>query len=114
MPVGEFPSPAVQRRVEALLDLLARDPAFGRVRRLMEVDWSQAETTVEAIGLPRLLRHQARKLRALAAPGDGVSWSDVADAIRWSERHDTAARDALWWLGELSFDPLLRASGDRR
>jgi hypothetical protein len=91
--------------------LLAADPTFSRVRRLMEVDWSLAEVTVEELGLPRLMRIQAGKLWALldggAMPLDAGA---VAAAIRYTERHDALARDALWWLGQISFDPLLRAA----
>jgi hypothetical protein len=108
VPDDTAPSAAALRLTEALFALLSADPFFSRVRRLMEVDWSEADTTIEEIGLPRLLRQQAYKLWALLPAGSTApEWCDVADAIRYSERHDGLARDALWWLGELSRDPLL-------
>ena len=107
------PSPVVVERVEALYALLSRDAAFARIHRLMEVDWSEADTTVEEIGLLRLMLHQARKLWSLLESSDaeGVAWGDLADAIRYTERHDAVAREALWWLGQLASDPFL---GGRR
>jgi hypothetical protein len=87
---------------------MAADPGFMRLRRLMEVDWSEAATTVEEIGLPRLLRNQVRKLRSLPAMRGArrVDWLDVADAIRYAERYDQAAQNALWWLGYLASPPV--------
>ncbi len=129
------PSASVLRLVEALYGVLGHDPAFARLHRLMEVDWSEADVTVEEIGLPRLMQNQARKLWSLSqeaaddAPSDAAlhtaeynspghlptghasanaDFCDLADAIRYSERHDGLARDALWWLGQLASDPLLR------
>lgn len=89
---------------EALYALLAHDAAFARVRRLWEVDWSEADVTVEALGLTRLMRHEAQKLLPLL---DGAGWAEVAEAIRWTERHDALAQTALWWLGQLAADPAL-------
>ncbi len=108
------PSEQNFRLVEALYVVLGRDPAFARVRRLMEIDWSEADVTVEEIGLPRLMQNQARKLWSLSADIPGLPWSDAADAIRYTERHDGLARDALWWLGQLASDPLLHASAQDR
>ena len=92
---------------EALYALLARDAAFARVRRLWEIDWSEADITVEALGLTRLMRHEAQKLLPLLDRAGGIDWTDVADAIRWTERHDALARTALWWLGQIASDPAL-------
>jgi hypothetical protein len=96
------PSDSVMERVAALYALIEADPGFLRLRRLMEVDWTEADTTVEAVGLPRLLRARAGKLAQLAAARPSVPWSDVADAIRYTERHDQTAQTALWWLATLS------------
>jgi len=98
------PSPRALDCAEALFALLARDAGFARVRRLWEVDWSEADVTVEALGLTRLMRHEARKLLPLI---DGAGWAEVAEAIRWTERHDPLAQTALWWLGQLAADPAL-------
>lgn len=102
------PSEQVFWLVESLYVMLARGPAVARVRRLMEIDWSKADVTVEQIGLPRLMQNQARKLWTLLGNTPGLLCSDVADAIRYTERHDGLARDALWWLGQLASDPMLR------
>lgn len=95
---------------EALYALLARDAGFARVRRLWEVDWSEADVTVEALGLPRLTRNEARKLLPLLEDAGDTGWAEVAEAIRWTERHDELAQTALWWLGQILTDPAL-ASG---
>ena len=108
MSVDAGPPPAVMQRVEALYAALAGDAAFARLRRLMEVDWSAADATVEDLGLPRLMRHEAHKLAAVLAGAEGIDWADVADAIRYTERHDALAQDALWWLGQLASNPSLR------
>jgi len=100
------PSSEALECAEALYALLAQDAAFIRVRRLWEIDWSEAEATVEGVGLARLMRHEARKLLPLLE-GAGIAWADVADAIRWTERHDTLAQTALWWLGQIAADPAL-------
>ncbi len=101
------PSRRALDRAEALYALLARDASFARVRRLWEVDWSEADVTVEALGLTRLLRHEAQKLLPLLDGTGGIGWADVAEAIRWTERHDALAQTALWWLGQLAADPAL-------
>jgi len=110
MSADRGPSPTVFRWVDALYAALAADVAFARVRRLMEFDWSVSDLTVEALGLVRLLQNEARKLDTMFTDqGAGeVTWSDVADAIRYTERHDALAQDALWWLSHLATDPLLR------
>lgn len=92
---------------EALYAVLERDAGFVRVRRLWEIDWSEADVTVEALGLTRLMRHEARKLLPLMDGAGAIGWAEVAEAIRWTERHDTLAQTALWWLGQLAADPAL-------
>jgi hypothetical protein len=101
------PSREALERAEALYALLARDAAFARVRRLWEIDWSEADATVEDVGLLRLMRHEAQKLLSVLDGAAPAGWADVADAIRWTERHDGLAQTALWWLGQLAADPAL-------
>ena len=103
------PSPRALDCAEALYAVLARDAGFARVRRLWEIDWSEADVTVEALGLTRLLRNEARKLLPLLDGAGDTSWADVAEAIRWTERHDALAQTALWWLGQIGADPALAA-----
>lgn len=93
------PSETVLAQTRALYALIEADAAFVRLRCLMEVDWTEADATVDEVGLPRLLQVQARKLASLAAADPATGWADVADAIRYTERHDETARTALWWLG---------------
>jgi hypothetical protein len=96
---SDGPTEIVMQRVASLYALVEDDTAFVRLRRLMEVDWTEADATVEAVGLPPLLQGRARKLASLAAGIPSVAWADMADAIRYTERHDEIARTALWWLG---------------
>lgn len=93
---------------ERLYAVLSADSSYLRLRRLMEVDWSAAASiTVEELGLARLLRARARRLRRLLGD-DPARWNAIAQAIRYTERHDRLARTALWWLGALARDPLLQ------
>jgi hypothetical protein len=105
--VAAEPSATVFARVEALFAGIAADQGYARLRRLMEIDWTEADASVEAIGLPRLMQNQLRKLRALPAMrgAERDDWLDLADAIRYSERHDRIAQDALWWLSFLASMP---------
>ena len=99
--------------VEVLYTALASDGSFARLQRLMEVDWSaEADITVEDVGLARLLRSHAARLRALIGD-DAARWNELAQAIRYTERRDNLARTALWWLGHLARDPLLRGGPAR-
>ncbi len=107
MSLDATPPQATLDCAEALYALLARDAAFTRVRRLWEIDWSEADVTVEDVGLTRLMQHEAQKLLPLLDGAAGIGWADVADAIRWTERHDALAQTALWWLGQLAADPAL-------
>ena len=99
--------------VERLYAALQADGSFARLQRLMEVDWSaEADCTVEEVGLARPLRSHAERLRAVI--GDDAScWNELAQTIRYTERRDEVARTALWWLGHLARDPLLRSGPAR-
>jgi|GEM_PF-2266740 len=93
---------------ERLYAVLSSDSSYLRLRQLMEVDWSAAASiTVEELGLARLLRLHARRLRRILSD-DPARWNAIAQAIRYTERHDHLARTALWWLGALARDPLLQ------
>jgi hypothetical protein len=106
--MGNAPSQQDVETVERLYTFLAADVAFARVQRLMEIDWSaEADITVEDVGLARLLRTQAARLRGLVGD-DRDRWNALAQTIRYTERRDDLARTALWWLGHLARDPLLR------
>lgn len=110
MAVPDGPSAADLHAADALIALIDSDVAFVRLRQLMEVDWTAAAAvTVEEVGLVPLLQRQAARLRA-AAGADRERWDALGQAIRYLERHDPAARTALWWLGKLAREPLLRGA----
>lgn len=107
------PPPNDLEAVERLYAALAADGSYARLQRLMEVDWSaEADITVEEVGLARLLRSHAVRLRAVIGD-DAARWNDLAQAIRYTERRDDLARTALWWLGHLARDPLRRGGPAR-
>lgn len=105
---ADGPDPGELAAVERLYAALAAEPAFARLQQLMEVDWSAAAAaTVEEVGLVPLLQRHAERLRAVVG-NDPAGWDTLAQTIRYTERSDAAARTALWWLGHLARDPLLR------
>ena len=110
---ADGPEPGELAAVERLYAALSAEPAFARLQRLMEVDWSAAAAaTVEEVGLVPLLQRHADRLRAVIGD-DAAAWDTLAQTIRYTERVDASARTALWWLGRLSRDPLLRRGPSR-
>jgi hypothetical protein len=107
------PDPGQFVAVEQLYRALAVEPGFARLQRLMEVDWSAAAAaTVEEVGLVPLLQRHAERLRGVVGD-DPTGWDALAQTIRYTERWDSTARTALWWLGHLARDPLLRRGPKR-